>query len=152
MKIVVDLEDFYQDEDESLRDSLSRHVTSRVVNEIWERIKSKVDSQITAIVVDKVKNDVDSIIQDRMNELLSAGEIIRHNTTVKISDHVASIFMENSGWNSPHEFIKSRAKEIGAELKSRYDVAFATAIVMNLNQNGMLKEEISKMLLESTPK
>ncbi len=112
MKIVVDLEDFYQDEDESLRDSLSRHVTSRVVNEIWERIKSKVDSQITAIVVDKVKNDVDSIIQDRMNELLSAGEIIRHNTTVKISDHVASIFMETLAGTARMSLLKVGQKKL----------------------------------------
>lgn len=152
MKVTVDLEDFYLEEDESLSDALKSHVTHHVIQDIWGKIKLRVEQAITETVIEKVNSTLDVIIQQRMHELLEVGEIIRHNKPVKITDHINDTFMANSLWNNPNDFIKKRADVIGEELKSRYDVAFATAIVMNLNQNGMLKEEISKMLLDSPPK
>lgn len=43
--------------------------------------------------------------------------------------------------------VKTAGDAIGKELKERYDLLFASQIVSKLHENGMLKEDVAKILL-----
>jgi hypothetical protein len=49
------------------------------------------------------------------------------------------------------EFLTAQTKKatdsISKELKERYDLLFASQIVSKLHENGMLKEDVAKLLL-----
>ena len=49
MKVTVDLEDFYLEEDESLSDALKSHVTHHVIQDIWGKIKLRVEQALSLI-------------------------------------------------------------------------------------------------------
>jgi len=58
MKIVVEVEDFYLDEDSNLEEGLKSYVTKQVLAEIASSIKSRVDTQILVEVKSQVENSM----------------------------------------------------------------------------------------------
>ena len=55
MKITIDLEDFFMNEESNLEESLKTYVKDNVLREIKEHIKEKVDTQITMRVKEEVE-------------------------------------------------------------------------------------------------
>jgi len=80
------------------------------------------------------------------------GKTIKKDLTLE--EYVVNKFKKDSGWSSPNEKIeklsKQFAEKFGQEIKDRYDLIFATRIVQKLDKEGLLKENIAKILLEPT--
>lgn len=61
--------------------------------------------------------------------------------------HVKNTFTTNPSWRGLSNVIFEIAERHSKALKAQYDLAFATQIVNNLNQAGLLKDEAGKLLL-----
>lgn len=151
MKFTIEVEDFWLDSDSGLEPALKNHVIREVVNQINNQIKKKVEDHITT----EVKKQVEEKFYVRMNQLIK--EVIEtekiksgynNGELITIQQYLKQQFENNHGYRSPDSVIKDLASKFGNDLKARYDLLFASQLVAKLNENGMLKEDIAKLLLE----
>jgi len=147
MKFTVEMEDFWLEEEE-LTPALEAHIKRDVVHSISESIKEKVEQQITKKVNEVVDQKVALIIDDTLTDLIATGTIINNNKEISIVEHVKNIFQSNHGWNTPAAQLQKIAKKFGEELKLQYNAAFANKIVVNMKEQGLLKDEVVQILLD----
>lgn len=152
MKIEIEISDFYLDEDDQgqIESSLKQSIIQEVVKKINEQIKSNVETTITAVakqmILEQMKARVDIIIE----EFIKSGKIkgaYSSDPELSVEDYIKSKFNLKNGWGNPNEQIEKAAKLFGAELKSRYDLVFATQIVKRLEENKLLKDNVAELLL-----
>lgn len=153
MKFTIDIEDFYLDEGDELESSLKKHIINEVCSQIQKSIKDRVEIQISMEVKDTIEKQMYSTISKEIKNVIDGGLIKNPDSysdkkQITISDYIKKKFENDSGWGSPREHIEKLAKSHAEELKKRYDLMFASQIVSKLHQNGMLKEDIAKLLLD----
>ena len=155
INVTVDLEDLYIDEDQSFSEALNKTITSQVTNEVWKTIKEKVDDQITRNVKLEVEKQYCHKIQSLIAEFFKTGKLKMNSydkESITIEEYIIRLFEGNIGWNNPKEQIQKLAKAHGETLKNRYDLMFASQLVVKLNENGLLKEDVAKTLLNNNQK
>jgi len=146
MKFTIGVEDFWLEEEE-LTAALEAHIKHAVVSEISKSIKKQVETQITKRVNEVIKDKIDLVIDSTLTDLLASGMITVNSKDISIIEHVKSLFMRNHGWNNPDKQMKEIAKKFGEELKLQYNNVFANKIVLNMKEQGLLKDDVVKMLL-----
>lgn len=148
MKIVVDLEDFWLDDESELIPTLQEYVKNSVIRDISDSIKKQVDS-----FMDKaIKNHVEKQLEVRVNLLM---ESFIENNKVKgnyssdpeltVSELINKKF--NDARPNIQDLVKKQAENIGIDLKRRYDLLFASQIVAKINEQGLLKDDVARLLL-----
>ena len=148
MKFTVDLEDFWLDEDASdIETELKNHIINSVVFQIGANIKEKVDIQISKTVNEVIERKLTTIIDDKLSDLIDIGTITRNRKEISIVDYVKDVFQHSNGWGSVDKKLERIAKGFGDELKIQYNNAFANKIVMNMKEQGLLKDEVVQILL-----
>jgi hypothetical protein len=148
MKFTVEVDDFWIEEEE-LSGALVRQIKEQIVNQIQKTVDQKIDAQITNKVTKEVNDYINAAIQKKLSELIETGTIVKEGKVISIQDYVNNLFVSNQGWNSPRDQILKLAEKFGIELKTRYDAIFANRIVVKLNEQGMLKDEVVKLLIDS---
>jgi hypothetical protein len=151
MKIIVEVEDFYLDEEQDLEQGLKNYVVEEVLNKISASIKTKVETQILVEVKSQVENAMYKQINLFISEFIKTGLVSSSRDSknqVSIAEYIKEKFSYGSGWNSANDVIKKFAESFGNELKKRYDINFANQIVRKMNEVGLLKEESIVKLLE----
>ena len=146
MIFTIEIEDFYLDDDD-IESALKSCIIRDVVSKITSRIESKVDKQIAKRVEEVIEGKLNVVIDSKLTELIDTGMIKRRHKDISISDYIKSEFEENSGWGSPGKQIERIAENFGEELKLQYNNAFANKIVMNMKEQGLLKDEVVQILL-----
>ena len=149
MKFVVEIEEFWIEEDE-LATSLARKIKEDIVQQMKKTVDEKIDNQITVRVQKVIDEHITNTIKEKLNELVAIGTIMRDGKVINLNDHIAALFNNNQGWNNPREQILAMAKKFGDEIKQRYDAIFANRLIVKMNENGMLKEEVVKLMIESS--
>jgi len=147
MKFTIEVDDFYLEEGE-LSTELKKYVIEKVVDSIWKDIDKRVESQITLTVKNEIKQKLEMKINSTVENTVLTEKIRIDNKEISLVDYIKEVFVKNTGWSSPVESFKEFAKRFGAEMKQRYDIAFANQIVSKLNENGLLKDEAVAKLLE----
>lgn len=150
MKFTVEIEDFYLEE-ENLNEGLKAYVRNEVIRKIHENIKEKVEKQITLKVNEEVQKTLVTVINSTINDFVTTEKIVSNGQEIEIREHLKNLFQKTSGWKTPQELILKLAKEFGAEMKSRYDLLFASQIVSKMQENGLLKDDVAKLLLAPKP-
>jgi hypothetical protein len=149
MKIEIEISDFYL-EDEELETGLKEYIKSQTINAIWKKIETKVDDHLKTAVKEQVEKlmyqKMGLFIDDFINVGLIKSSI--SSNQVNIKDYIIEKFKHDSGWASPDNAIKKLAQSFANEMKDRYDLMFASQLVAKMNENGMLKEDVGKLLLE----
>lgn len=148
MKITVEVSEFYLDEDLNLEESLKNNVKNEVLKAIQKSIHDKVEDQITRQVKIQIEKKLLKTIDKEISANIDNGIIKQNGKEVKIVDYIKDLFQNSHGWNSPTDKIKLLSKQFGEELKARYDLTFASHIVARLNDNGMLKDGVAKLIIE----
>jgi len=123
-------------------------IKRRVTNDVWTKIREQVLTSITKEVEAEIARQVAPRISEAVSAAISAGEITIGSRQVKIIDHVANLFNSSGHWNSVSDHVKNMADGHAKALKARYDVIFANRLVVKINEAGMLKEDVAKLLLE----
>jgi hypothetical protein len=148
MKFTIEVNDFWLDEGADLEPALQKHIVREVVSTITKSIQDKVDMQITMQVEKALNARLAFVISERISELIEAGTIMKNGKAVPLVDHIEELFHTNHGWNNPEEKMKKIAKDFGEQLKLQYNAMFANHIVQGLKTQGLLKDEVVKLLLE----
>lgn len=152
INVTVDLEDLYIDEDQSFSEALNKTITHQVTQEVWKTIKEKVDDQMTRNIRAEIEKQYCKKIQIFIADFFKTGKI-KFNSydkeSVTIEEYIKKTFEANQGWNSPQAQIEKIAKAHGETLKNRYDLMFASQLVVKLNETGLLKEDVAKTLLNN---
>ena len=158
INVTVDLEDFYIDEDSSnLNDEIKKDIANKVKNLVWKQFEENAlksfDNQVKRqIEIDrelKIKQTIDDLFKNKKLKKPYSG-----NELVSVEDYIIDELNRNIGASNQfdrniRDLIDKKASEIAKDLKDRYDLLFASQIVSNLNKQGMLKDDIAKILLEN---
>lgn len=148
MKIVVDLEDFWLEEDEQLIPALQGHVKSIVIREIGDSIKNQVMSFMNKAMKEEVEKQLEMRVKLLMDSALETGKITGRYSSdgeMTVQEWVSKEIKSNS--SNTLDFVNKAAKREAEELKKRYDLVFASQIVAKINEQGLLKEDVAKLLL-----
>ena len=122
MKFIIEVEDFYLDEESQLAPALTEHIKNTVVHKISESIKDRVEKQITMEVKARVEESMYRLIQSYVSDTVATGTIQspkNRNEQILLSDYIKHVFENNTGWGSPEETIKKQAKIFGDQMKQR---------------------------------
>jgi hypothetical protein len=155
MKFTIEVDDFYLDENNDLESGLKKYIVSDVIKQINKSLETKINDAVTLEVKRVVEKSLYTDVQKIVKEVVATGKVkgrYSGDKEMTIEEWVKHDFQNNSGFSSPKERIEKLAKAFGDELKKRYDLLFASQIVASLNNNGMLKENVAKMLLETIDK
>lgn len=146
MRIKIDVDEFYLEEDGGLEEELKKYIISEAVSSINEKIKEKIETEIKQVAEKYVLEGLSS----EMTKAIKEGKIKRKsdNIPVLINEYIADCLL-NSGtsWQSFDKIIREVSKNFCDEMRKRYDLAFASNIVANLIDNKMIKEDVVKGLL-----
>lgn len=152
MKIQIEIDDFYLDQESELEPALKSYIIDEVVLKINKEIEDKVNETVTRQVKLQVKKQMLSKTNKLIDEFIEKGKIKGDYATdpeITVEQYIKKIFNCKNGWGNPSEQISKLAEKFGAELRNRYDLLFATQIVKKLDKEGFLKDNIAKMLLET---
>ena len=158
INITVDLKDFYADEDDNnLSESVKNAISSKVKNEIWDKFKKEGFEAFSNQVERKINIDKDLKIKEIIDDMFKNKQIKKRynsNTMITIEESIIeeldrSINTSSNLDRKITDLINKKAAEISKDFKDRYDLLFASQIVSNLNKQGMLKDDIAKILLEN---
>lgn len=151
LKVEVDLEDLYLDE-ETINESVKKALVNSIVCETQQKVKGQIeemlDVSIRQIITDNIGELTRKIMLEKFDE---NAEIIidRYNgKTAPIKDYVLQTFAESFGRFSMSDVIKRECERIGKELRNRYDMQFAALIVDNLRKQQLLSDDRIAELLK----
>jgi polyhydroxyalkanoate synthesis regulator phasin len=150
MKMTVDIDlDGIWFEDGELSTQIQKALMQDLKQQILASLAQDVKNQMADEVRSVVHEVFTEIIQAQLNKIL-----VEDNIPVRGGKSLRELIEEkftSSGWSSPEEQIKKLASRFGAEMKSRYDLMFATQLVANMSNHGLLKDEMSKLILPQKP-
>ncbi len=147
MKFTIEVEDFWI-EDGTIKDALVSHIKHEVVTQIMNQIREDVKTKITSAVSQEITNHTDFFIKQKISEVAASSKLTINGKEIAIEEHLKNVFLGSNQWNSPMEYLKKTAESCAKEIRSRYDLAFASQIVLKMNENGLLKDDAAKLLLK----
>lgn len=168
INVTVDLAEFYtEDAENSFSEEIKSEIAARVKSQVWKdfeasamhELKQLVNSEFEKTKGENVTSIVSRIIaskkikkRDNSSELVTIEEYVTEQITNSYFQerNSAESVMRNliSGFeNKFNSEVKSNSEAIAKELRDRYDLLFASQIVTKLNENGMLKSDVARLLL-----
>lgn len=154
MKFTVEIDEFWLDEDEDIEQGLKNHIITCVVSDIQKSISKKIEDQINRSVKNEIETSLTRNINNEIERLMKEGKVkgeYSSDPDLTLEEWILKRFTKASGWGSPSELIEKLAKKFGDEMKQRYDLLFASQIVAKLNESGLLKEDVARLLLQAKP-
>lgn len=148
MKIVVDLEDFWLEEGEQLIPALQDHVKHVVIREIGDSIKKQVDAFMDKAIKSEIEKELELRVKLLMDTYLETGKVkgqYSSDPEMTISEWIAKKLADSRV--NIQDNVKKQAENIGLDLKRRYDLLFASQIVAKINEQGLLKDDVARLLL-----
>jgi hypothetical protein len=153
MKIIVDLEDFWPEEEEGdLPEQIKKHVIWDVTRQVWNDVRTEVKRELQAQITQTIDSQLKDVIAETISDEVDKGVINNRGLgdPIKITDHVRNLFHNKSGWCDADKKIERIAADFAKELKLQYNNVFAAKIVDNMKKQGLLKDEVTQLLLEGT--
>jgi methionine synthase II (cobalamin-independent) len=135
--------DFVEDHD---ADRFSSDLGFHILKETRERTIKAISDAVDA----DIRKQVDQVIKETISEFVDAGLITVSGKEVTIREHMYSVFRSNHGWSNASDKMAQLAKTFGDDLKKQYNAIFATKIVMNMREQGFLREDMAQILLEGS--
>ena len=148
MKFIIDIEDFWLEEEE-LTNALQTHIKREVVNQISQDVREQTQKQITEKLQDVIKQKIEIVIDSTLTDLVATGMSYQNSKNeISIVDYIKNVFTKNAGWSNPKAQIEKIAKDFTLELKAQYNTVFANRLVVNMKEQGFLKDDLVQVLLE----
>lgn len=149
MKFTVEVDEFWLDEEADLAPALQNSVKNDVVAQIKKSVEAQVSQLMEKIMKEEIKSKMDIIVGGLMRDFLVVGRVKGSYSSDPELPLAEWVSKQVTSQNSViQDWIKKSVEAQVTELKKRYDLLFATQIVSKLNKEGMLKEDIAKLLLE----
>lgn len=153
MKFTIEVEDFWLNDEDNLEENLKKYIISDIVRQIDASIKAKVDDHINKEVKAQVEQTLYRKISTLVGETIATDKIkgyYSNDPEMTLQEHIKAKFNSSHKEESKifDQLIEKLAKQFGEELKKRYDLLFASQLVSKLHENGMLKEDVAKLLFD----
>lgn len=156
--VTVDFEDLYSDGDSdevNFNEIVKENIAYKVKQLTYDDFKKEALPAFENQVKRKIDLDRDLKIKEQIDVLFEKPELKKNyydNEKVSLTQYVENYFvgytLKSREFDDRVEIlIKKQSQEIAQQLKDRYDLLFASQIVTKLNEQGMLKEDIAKILL-----
>jgi len=154
MKLKVDLDDFYLDEEDDLVPAIKDFVVNEVTSTIWDRVEEKIKQKILDLCNENIQKIIDEKIEMYLTEMLDKEMIKKDRWSdelVSLQEYVLTAFnkdFDNNYKNTLGRIVEGKTKDICEEIKKRYDLLFASQLISKMNDQNMLKEDIAKLILD----
>lgn len=160
LQVSIDLTEVWcNDQNEgALSDVLKEHIIWEVQQAVWaefsDEAKTEFSSKVRALLDEGRKGRMDSIIDDCFNNEKIKKSVYDSKTEVTMKDYVSQSLkhqtVDSYQYNTKiDEAVKKQGADIVQQLKDRYDMLFASQIVSKLNEAGMLKDDVARLLLDN---
>ena len=149
MKFEVEVKDFWLyegDLEEKLVKAIKRSVVAQIHEDIDDKIEKIITSQVKSSIMERIQEQTNKIIDEFIENGKVKDDYSKESLSVR--EYIEKKFITKNGWGNPSDKVEKLAKSFGKELRDRYDVMFATQIVLKLEKEGLLKESVAKMLRE----
>jgi len=157
LDIKIDLNDIYVDDDiDGFDAELKKEIANKVYGIIDQQTKGRLGVQISdlakAIVTRKCDEEF-KILWNKFVEtgILPAKSFFGNEKPMRLVDAFGQSIERTCSQNI-NDVINKYAKMAVDNLKTRYDIQFATMIVKNLETAGLLKENVAQILLAEPKK
>lgn len=156
MKLKVDLDDFYLDEEDDLVPAIKDFVVNEVTSTIWDRVEEKIKQKILDLCNENIQKIIDEKIETYLTEMLDKEMIKKDRWSdelVSLQEYVSTTFnkdFDNNYKKRLDNIVESKTKNICEEIKKRYDLLFASQLISKMNDQNMLKEDIAKLILDKS--
>ena len=154
VNVSVDLSEFYSEEEgdsfsEQIKDSIAYDVKQKVLKD-WS---AKITDSFTDHVRQMIRAEKDSHIEKCISETIATAKVKSiHGDDLTIDEYIKADFnrmfsTETQIKRGLDSIAESSAKAMAGELKNRYDLMFASSLVSKMNELGMLKPDVAKLIL-----
>jgi hypothetical protein len=156
MKLKVDLDDFYLDEEDDLVPAIKDFVVNKVTSTIWDRVEEKIKQKILDLCNENIQKIIDEKIETYLTEMLDKEMIKKDRWSdelVSLQEYVSTAFnkdFDNNYRKILERIVEDKTKNICEEIKKRYDLLFASQLISKMNDQNMLKEDIAKLILDKS--
>ena len=148
----LDMEDLINDmlcdESRDIEEAIKGEIIGKTIRTILPTIEKQVNEQIFKRVDGVITERIESAVESAISKTIDSGTIVNRGRTITMEDHIRDVFNSHSSWNNPRKKLETIAKKFGEELRLQYNAAFATRIVANMKDQGLLKDDVVKILLE----
>jgi len=119
------------------------------VYEINLSIKNQVKKEITEKVINEVNNTVAVRISTYIEDFIKKG-VLNEGTAnqITIKEVVERHFTNTRYWDNLLPAIKKVGETFGEQIKKRYDLEFASVILLNMKENNLLSSDALKALFK----
>lgn len=156
INVTVDLSDFYSEDESSFSEQIKSAIAYDVRQQVLADWKAKIGAEFNSAVIAEVEKQKEQFITSALNELVVNAKVKKRyssNDMISISEWITEELERTQlSENKLRDFLNSQttktSDKISKELKNRYDMLFASQIVAKLHENGMLKEDVAKLLLK----
>jgi hypothetical protein len=159
IKVEVDLKDFYDEDNDGMAISelIKSEIAYKVKHEVLKGVSDDTKTAISSAVKEMVNSDKKLLISEMVkntfqNKKLKRGHGHSGNEEVTFEEYI-QLEMERQHFNDSDfqrysdRAIKKSSESLALEIKNRYDHQFASQLVVKMNEAGMLKSDVAKMLL-----
>lgn len=150
MKITIDLENFFLDEDQNLEEGLKNYVTREVLSTIWKSIEGQVKNQIEFQIKVEAEKKIADRVSETITEIIAKGETTYNREVMTFEKMIEVMFHNNSTYNSVNDRVASISKATAEEIKRRYDLSFASQLVAKMKELGLVNDGVAQTLISST--
>lgn len=158
VKIEIDLGEEYPEYDEdgvSIGQSIQQAIKHRIVQEMLSRIRKDSFDKIGTMAENAIIEQKESVIKEVIADVIQNKKVKKQYSGDQmisyaeyIEEHLSREWLQDSKVrNYLDDLVKNLSTKFSTELKQRYDILFASQIVTRLNEQGMLKDEVAKILL-----
>lgn len=150
MKFTVEIEDNWIDE-EKIESELKRQVIAGVVAQIAPDFIKGHARLIGEVAVRNITAIFDAAAEEETKKFILEGKVQSYANSrnmVSVADYIKEKFESSQGYNSQKDIIEKMAKNYSIEMKNRYDMMFASQIIIKMNEQGLLKEGVFDSLMK----
>ena len=155
INVTVDLEDFYQDEDETLSESLIRAIECGVIDRLKREFKEKVQDDFYKQIIEKFLSEKEAKVKEIVRQLFDEEKVKKSyysDTMITFAEYVTENLKKDLSTPNFDAKLKGISDKVSAaafeDLKNRYDVYFAAQIIEKLSAAGMLAQGVAESILK----
>lgn len=164
LQIVIDLKDLYPEYSSGsygepgyytgdVNDTIKEEIQRQVLDKMIKGFSPEVVKSLKEEMIKKFGAQFDEKISTRIIRVIEHGIFSEKKGTFNINDYVKQKFelhtMNSNFVSALDKVIKNKMDLMQKTLQDRYDMEFASMIIKNLKEGGLLKEGAEKMLLKN---
>ncbi len=155
LTVNVDLEDFFQNEDETLQESIVRAIETSVIRRLEKDFREKIKDDFYKKIIEKFLSEKDAKVKEIIEKAFDEEKVKKSyysDDMVTYTEYVTEVLKRDLNSPDLDRKIKAVSDKVSAtafeEMKKRYDVYFAAQIIEKLSAAGMLAQGVAESILK----